>query len=400
MKNYIYLFGLILLTSCNESNNEPNNRTLPGSSTATENNYPIDSLNAEEENNTLEVLEIPEKNDQLNDIALLISGIKVDSNSKYFSQTTTKSWVKYSSKLNNTWGKIKTNRLKKMDEWEKKELHESVTQNRVGIYPFSGPDFLTFYTFFNDAPSYYMFGLEPLGNVPDLKFMSQDSIGLYYRGMEDATEDLLNLTFFRTNWMKTELKKNGVIPIILYFLARTDNAIYSVEKLDIDSSGNLVNDPTGKSSKVAHIKFIDSKTKKLKDIYYLSADVSNYALNKHPEILNYLNNIPSGNSYLKAASYLCHHSYMTKFRTFILNKSKLVLQEDSGIPYKFFPKEKWGIKLYGKYVNPYRIFTDKIYVQENLRNDFKNPNLTNPLPFRLGYHSGTRNDNLMLAVLK
>ena len=40
-----------------------------------------------------------------------------------------------------------------------------------------------------------MFGLEPLGKVPDIKLMSQDSTELYYRGMEDATEDLLNLTF-------------------------------------------------------------------------------------------------------------------------------------------------------------------------------------------------------------
>ena len=118
------------------------------------------------------------------------------------------------------------------------------------------------------------------------------------------------------------------------------------------------------------------------------------------EILKYLNNIPAGNSYLKAASYLCHHSNMSEFRTFILNKSKLVLQEDSGIPYRFFPKEKWGIKLYGKYVKPFRIFTDKLYVQENLRNDFNDPSMTHPLPFRLGYHSSTRNDNLMLAVLK
>ena len=82
------------------------------------------------------------------------------------------------------------------------------------------------------------------------------------------------------------------------------------------------------------------------------------------------------------------------------NASKLILQEDSGIPYNFFPKENWNIKLYGQYVNPFKIFTDKIYVQENLRSDFKIPEMTTPLPFRLGYHSGTRTDNLMLAIQK
>ena len=146
MKKYIYLFSLILLTACSNSEKEFNNKTLLDSTSTTKKNPSLDSLNIRLKNHS-EVSNTPKKNDQLNDIALLISGLNVDSNSKYFSQTTTNAWEKYSKKLNKTWGEIKKNRLKKMDEWERKELHDSITKNRVGIYPFSGPDFLTFIHF-------------------------------------------------------------------------------------------------------------------------------------------------------------------------------------------------------------------------------------------------------------
>ena len=395
MKNYFFIVCFTICIAC--SNNE----------TTTSNDI-IEEEPTELVSQSLNEITIdsatppppPKANNDLNDVALLVAGIEVDSNSKNYQFTQSGNWKKYSTMLDKTWAKIKENRLKKMQEWQMQELPDSITQKRVGIYPFSGPDFLTFYTFFGDAPSYYMFGLEPLGNVPNLKLMSDDSISLYYEGMEDATEDLLNLTFFRTNWMKTELKKNGIIPIILYFLARTDNEIYAVNKCKIDSSGNLSVNPKDSIYNVAHVQFLDSKTKKIKDIYYLSADVSNYAMNNNPEIKKYLEKIPEGNSYLKAASYLCHHAFMSDIRTLVVKKSKLVLQEDSGIPYRFFPKESWNIKLFGKYVNPFKIFTDKIYVQENLRSDFDIPEMTNPLPFRLGYHSGSRSDNLMLAIQK
>jgi hypothetical protein len=393
MKNYLFLLCLGVFIACsNNESNTPNN---------TNNDSPKEIINQLEKviiNDS--VITKPQTNNEINDIALLVAGMKVDSNSKNYQFTLSNNWKKYSNMLDKTWGKINANRLKKMQDWQKKELPDSVTKNRVGIYPFSGPDFLTFYTFFGDAPSYYMFGLEPLGKVPSLQTMSNDSLQLYYDGMEDATEDLLNLTFFRTNWMKTELKKNGIIPIILYFLARTDNEIYAVDRCKIDSSGNLLKNPEDSVYNVAHIKFLDSKTKEIKNIYYLSADVSNYAMGNNPEITKFLEKIPEGNSYLKAASYLCHHSFMSNIRTLVVRKSKLILQEDSGIPYNFFPKENWNIKLYGQYVNPFKIFTDKIYVQENLRSDFKIPEMTNPLPFRLGYHSGTRTDNLMLAIQK
>ena len=395
MKNYFFIVFFTICIAC--SNNET---TVSNDITEEESTELVGENVKEITIDSVTPPPFPKVNKDLNDVALLVAGIEVDSNSKNYQFTQSSNWKKYSSMLDQTWAKIQENRLKKMQEWQMQELPDSITQKRVGIYPFSGPDFLTFYTFFGDAPSYFMFGLEPLGNVPNLKLMSEDSISRYYEGMEDATEDLLNLTFFRTNWMKTELKKNGIIPIILYFLARTDNEIYAVNKCKIDSSGNLSVNPADSIYNVAHVQFLDSKTKKIKDIYYLSADVSNYAMNNNPEIKKYLEKIPEGNSYLKAASYLCHHSFMSDIRALVVKKSKLILQEDSGIPYRFFPKESWEIKLFGKYVNPFKIFTDKIYVQENLRSDFDIPEMTNPLPFRLGYHSGSRSDNLMLAIQK
>ena len=175
MKNYFFIVFFTICIAC--SNNET---TVSNDITEEESTELVGENVKEITIDSVTPPPFPKVNKDLNDVALLVAGIEVDSNSKNYQFTQSSNWKKYSSMLDQTWAKIQENRLKKMQEWQMQELPDSITQKRVGIYPFSGPDFLTFYTFFGDAPSYYMFGLEPLGNVPNLKLMSEDSISLYY----------------------------------------------------------------------------------------------------------------------------------------------------------------------------------------------------------------------------
>ena len=61
-------------------------------------------------------------------------------------------------------------------------------------------------------------------------------------------------------------------------------------------------------------------------------------------------------SLLKAASYLMHSNNFSQVRDFLLTHSKVILQEDSGIPYRYFAKDKWDIRLYGHYIGPINRF--------------------------------------------
>ena len=387
---FIPLITLFIIISCN---NIESDETYKVPDTV-ELDFDIDTIS-----DTVIPSGIKFKDSNVNDISKVLAGVNIDSSSIYYNYTREGKWNSYAENLNTLWSKWNGSRSLKIKKWRDKEIPNHSNWNS-GIYPFSGPDFLYFHTFFPNLDTYYMFGLESLGEVPDLQSMTSDSLNAYYMGMVDATEDLLKLTYFRTNWMKRELEKNGVIPIVLYFLARTDNFVVSVNKYNLNAEGELVQYKSIEAPSVAHIQFFDRNTKTTKNIYYLSADLINNGIKKHPELLNYFKRIPIGISYLKAASYLCHHEWMSEIRSIILKKSNAVLEEDTGIPYRFFPKDLWKIKLYGVYVNPVPLFTDKRYVQPELKKDFNDTNMVSLLPFRLGYHSLSGNDNLILAIRK
>ena len=69
-------------------------------------------------------------------------------------------------------------------------------------------------------------------------------------------------------------------------------------------------------------------------------------------------------SLLKAASYLMHAKNFSQVRDFLLTHSKVILQDDSGIPCRFFDKHKWDIRYCGQYVGPIERF--KKYPQPDL----------------------------------
>ncbi len=59
----------------------------------------------------------------------------------------------------------------------------------------------------------------------------------------------------------------------------------------------------------------------------------------------------------------------------------MVLQDDSGIAYKFFKKEAWDITLYGTYEKPINLFKD--FYEPDLFEAFKKD--AKPLNYRIGY---------------
>jgi hypothetical protein len=98
-------------------------------------------------------------------------------------------------------------------------------------------------------------------------------------------------------------------------------------------------------------------------------------------------------TYIKSASYLMHKSYFSTIRNTILAKSIAILQDDSGIPYRFFNKSKWAIRLYGTYDGPIELFKD--HMEEDLKAAYERG--AQPLTVRLGYG---KQSNMLLATRK
>ncbi len=101
-----------------------------------------------------------------------------------------------------------------------------------------------------------------------------------------------------------------------------------------------------------------------------------------------------GLSLLKAASFLMHGDGFNGVRNFLLGNSRLILQDDSGIPLRAFPKG-WDVRCYGRYVQHNETFAK--YYQPDLEAVYhRNP--TAPLGFAFGYHWQKEAGMLMLAT--
>jgi hypothetical protein len=113
----------------------------------------------------------------------------------------------------------------------------------------------------------------------------------------------------------------------------------------------------------------------------------------------YLNNMPVCYTYLKSASYLMNYKSFSVIRDICLNKSKSILQDDTGIALKYIDKAKWNIKFYGNYVKPVSDF--KGVDQEELYKAYKADSANiQPLPFSLGYHWANKNTQNLMKFTK
>src|SRR5271154_6346713 len=119
------------------------------------------------------------------------------------------------------------------------------------LYMFSGPDFLYATSFFPHASTYVMAGLEPVGDVPQLTSLPRGSVDETLRNLESSLRSILNLSFFITKDMRTQLSSGqvyGTLPVLYVFLARTGKTVHDVSLVALDKDGNFLtpDDPAAK----------------------------------------------------------------------------------------------------------------------------------------------------------
>jgi len=222
------------------------------------------------------------------------------------------------------------------------------------------------------------------------------------RSLRESLQPALRSSFFVTSVMSRRLRQgevNGVLPLLYFFLARTGHEIAAVEYLGLGDRGQLAaaSESSEKLSGISGVRitFKHPDARGLQDLYYFRADVSDSAVNRDQRFLDYLRALGQANSYLKAASYLMHTNGFTKIRDFLLARSSSILQDDSGIPYRFFQGPDWHVALYGNYSRP---ISDFLWAEQtDLLKAYHDAGAAKPMPFRTGY--GTRDKaNLLFAA--
>jgi len=345
------------------------------------------------------------KDTTLDQIAALLGGDQANAFKDVFTDNMT-FWNDYKTSIDTPWTRITNERLSKMDKWSKDEVSTKINDTALLFYPFSGPDFLNAYHLFPNANEYILIAMEKLGTIPNLYDMNEEDLKGYLDAVNFGLRDIYKRSYFITGNMDQDLRKqkvDGVLPLLYVFLHRTGHEIYEFGYYRLENDGvtfKKIDKPTNSLDVTECIKFkvLKKGDNKLKNVTYFYADISNDGFAKNPVFLQYLKTTRKCNAFIKSASYLSHYETFSNIRDLVLDKADAVLEDDTGIPYRYF-LDDYNHYLYGKYDEPISDFQSKYLFQKDLDEEYKTGDVK-PLDFSLGYHWRTGNQNWMLYVKK
>ena len=98
---------------------------------------------------------------------------------------------------------------------------------------------------------------------------------------------------------------------------------------------------------------------------------------------------------MKSASYLLHDPQFEKTRETILAAADYVIQDDTGLPYRYLNQPPWQVKLYGRYSKPIKAL--RYGYQADLEGAYESKGDLRELPFPFGYHWRGKNSGLLIA---
>ena len=337
------------------------------------------------------------KSDRLTNTARLLAGMNIKQESKLSKLKDDSNWLEHHRFFAHSWSKLETQQLVKVRQWSRENLTEINTASYSIFYPFSDADLLYAHSLFPEAQEYILIDSEPIGTVSDLESLSSLELENELEKVRNSLYPLLDPSFLSTDNQKIYEQKLGVLPLLYVFLARTNNRILNVEYVSIDREANIQPIREGFIPGVK-IDFIAEDEIEPRTLYYFSADLSNQGMQEYPEMGKFLSKLDKPVTYLNTASYLMYYNDFTEVRNLTLANSKYLLQDDSGMPLKFFSNQKWDLQFYGKYTSPIALFRN--HYQPDLRQVYDLNKDIEPLNFSIGYNIGMNESNLMLARTK
>jgi hypothetical protein len=343
--------------------------------------------------------------------AQLVAGISDSIFTDSFTEEQRAAWLEYSKTAAADWNRLKRRYVDRVSAWRAKNLAKTRGVDSM-LYPFSGPDATNALAFFPDAREYVLVGLEPVGCIPAT---AEAYTPEYWPALRRAWRSAVSVGFFKTEDMQHDLAQSaagGVLPVLLFLIARAGNTIVDVSPTGITKAGTLIPsiDRSLTETRGVTIQFRpvaengeagtlpDGARHGVQTLRYFASNLANYRLQQKPGTVKYLESLPSGGVLIKSASYLMHRRYFSQIRTLALAKAEILVEDDSGIPYQFFDWNTWDVRLFGAYDKPIDLF--KNYLQEDLKAAFdaKAASPEASLDFPFGYKWRPKESNLLLAV--
>ena len=305
--------------------------------------------------------------------------------------------------MTTSWNSVR-NRIQTMDAWRSHEIKIAGAQKKNLLYPFSGPDLLNAYVFFPDHARYVFFSLERPGTLPDLESVTTAQFSNLLQDVRSAFRDIFERNYFITSYMTKQLMTpwiRGTVPVMATMLALMNRRIIRIEPLDLFPDLTHAYDaPDAQRPPVlmraVRIDFASvTNGSGIQQLYYVSLDAADKALEFYPDFLNWVSQYKPATVLIKSASYLLHDQQFSKTRTMLLDAADVLVQDDTGIPFRFISQNPWQVKLYGRYHRPIRPM--KYGYQKDLEAAFNSRQEQNSLPFPFGYHWRGQQSGLIVA---
>jgi hypothetical protein len=314
----------------------------------------------------------------INDLARFLAGMQPSAGSPLASLAATPEWKAFASHMNERWYVFDAVRLKPMRNWRSAAMG-GIYPSTI-FYPFSGPDYIFAEALFPGANQYILCGQEPVGEQPSMENIKPLSRTL--RWVESSFKSLLDAGYFVTKDMRADLQKQGTMFIQCIMLARAGNRIVSI-KHDAGHS---------------EIHFLRAGDGHPSTLYYFCVNLRNAGRGAGASSFeSFVRKSRPGAAYIKSASYLLHEQEFSTVRDLLLSACPVIVQDDSGIPLRYFEPGHWNMHLYGAYMPPLDIF--RKYYQPDLA-ELYGKTTTLPLGFGTGYHWDPRTANLAIYSRK
>ncbi len=360
----LFLLGFVSLieTGCSKCTSGENTET--------------DSISGKEEKPMPELTAAP----KLNQAARFYAGMSNEGIE--MTDSDSRSWHQYNNNLKQllTRSDVITNGLDSIAKTDFSDFRDKVD---YVFYPFSGADFIYPTLLYPDADTYFLCGLEKTGTPISGEVKTSYD---HYEAYRNALTTFLRFGYFITKDMHNDLHNeelDGVCPVISMLMAIRGYEIISIKYVKLNETGDFTE--TDSPSDAIEFKFFKSGTRHEQTLYYLSDNVENKSLDAN--LKAYLDKtLPKHTvgTYLKAASFLLHWDSFSIMRDYILDHSMAVIQDDTGVPYRFL-KDKFDVTLYGKYAYPSSEFSTKCGQPDLEEIYVTNASTIHPLPFVLGY---------------
>ncbi|MGY8886908.1 MAG: hypothetical protein ACKVGT_08820 [Flavobacteriales bacterium] len=393
LTTFISTFGLLALNAC-----APNDAQSPPTSNGDSLEVIISHLD------TLKVKEEVFNPNNWDRASKIISGIPVE----HEFQIDSLYYMKYKEFISTEFSTIKKKRLEKLKKWKANEVDTNDSNElRNVFYPFSGGDFIHLHQLYPKAPHSLMLAIEPVGTLPDFSELSVFDIDSTLHESQVMLRDIFFRSYFITKNMESDIEKSkhigGILPSILWGVSSSGHDIISVDDVNVAKDGSMSFSPVDLGASFGQgvrVSFVKHGTENIQDVTYLSCDISNKGLAKDTAMMSLLNNLGEVNSFVKAASYLMHYSSFSEIRNVLLDHSVILIQDDTGIPFKNFHNKNCSIRLYGTYVEPVKDFNERLFQADLVKAYQDTSYYIGKLPFSMGYHWGSKDQNQMIVHIK